>query len=50
MPNKTKRTCAACDCDLDDNPIKVKIAGKTVEMCCEDCAKRLKEANASANG
>ena len=43
-----KKTCAACDCDLDDRPIKVKIGGKTVEVCCDDCAKRLKEADASA--
>ena len=43
-----KKTCAACDCDLDDKPIKVKIGGKTVEVCCDDCAKRLKEADTSA--
>jgi hypothetical protein len=42
-----KKTCAACDCDLDDKPIKVKIGGKTVEVCCEDCAKKLREADAS---
>jgi len=41
----TKRTCAACDGELDDNPIQVKIRGKTVEVCCEDCATRLKEAD-----
>lgn len=44
----TKKTCAACDCDLDETAIKVKIGGKTVEVCCDDCAKRLKEADASA--
>src|SRR5207249_1712849 len=43
-------TCAACDCKLDVNSIKVKIGGKTVEVCCEDCARRLKEAHASATG
>ena len=41
-------TCAACDCELDGNPIKVKIGGKTVEVCCEECAEKLKEAHASA--
>ncbi len=41
----TKRTCAACDGELDDNPIQVKICGKTVEVCCEDCATKLKEAD-----
>jgi len=42
------RTCAACDYPLDANAIKVTIAGKTVEVCCEDCAQKLREANASA--
>ncbi len=40
-------TCAACDCKLDVNPIKVKIGGKTVEVCCDECAQKLKEAHAS---
>lgn len=44
----TEKTCAACDCRLDENPIQVKIGGMTVEVCCEDCAQRLKEAHASA--
>ena len=44
-----KRTCAACDCDLDAEAIKVTIGGKTVEVCCEDCAVRLKEAAASTH-
>ena len=38
------RTCAACDCKLDASRIKVKIGGKTVEVCCDDCAKKLREA------
>jgi hypothetical protein len=41
-------SCAACDCKLDVNPIKVKIGGKTVEVCCDECAEKLKEAHASA--
>ena len=44
----TTKTCAACDCELDANTIKVKIGGKTVEVCCEECARKLKEAHASA--
>jgi TRASH domain-containing protein len=40
----TDRTCAACDCKIDDNPINVEIGGKTVEVCCEECAQLLKEA------
>jgi hypothetical protein len=42
-----KATCAACDCKLDADPIKVKIAGNTVEVCCDECAQRLKEAHVS---
>ena len=42
MPAKT---CAACDCTLDANPIKVKIGGKSVEVCCDECAVKLREAN-----
>ena len=30
-----EKTCAACDCKLDANAIKVKIGGKTVEVCCD---------------
>ena len=40
-------TCAACDCKLDGNPIEVKIGGKTVEVCCDECAQKLKEADSS---
>jgi hypothetical protein len=39
----TIRTCAACDCELDSDPIQVTIRGRTVEVCCDDCATRLKE-------
>jgi hypothetical protein len=41
-------TCAACDCPLDESVIKVTIGGRTVEVCCEDCARKLNEAHASA--
>jgi hypothetical protein len=43
-----ERTCAACDCKLEGETIKVKVGGKTVEVCCEECATALKEAQASA--
>jgi hypothetical protein len=43
------KTCAACDCELDANSIKVTIGGKTVEVCCDDCAQKLKEAHTSAS-
>ena len=42
------RTCAACDCKLDINPVKVRIGGKTVEVRCDECAQKLKEAHVSA--
>jgi len=37
---------SACDCALEGNSIKVTIGGKTVEVCCEECAQTLKEAAA----
>ena len=42
------KTCAACDYPLDENAIQVKIGGKTVDVCCEDCANKLRETHASA--
>ena len=44
----TKKTCAACDYPLDANSIEVKIGGRTVEVCCDECAQKLHEAQASA--
>ncbi|MGH8446554.1 MAG: hypothetical protein ACREVL_14875 [Solimonas sp.] len=44
----SEKTCAACDYPLDANAIKVKIGGKTVEVCCDECAQKLKEAHAAA--
>jgi hypothetical protein len=44
-----KKTCAACDCELDAKPIEVTVGGKTVEVCCDECARNLKEAHASAS-
>lgn len=43
----TVKTCAACDSELDANAITIKLGGKTVEVCCEDCARTLREAYAS---
>ncbi|WP_411036889.1 hypothetical protein [Shinella sp. BYT-45] len=44
-----KTTCAACDCELGHDAISVKLGGKTVEVCCEECAEALKEAEAASN-
>ena len=43
----TAKTCAACDSPLDGNAIKVKLGQNTVEVCCDDCARALGEADAS---
>ena len=43
------KTCAACDYELDDKAIQVTVGGKTVDVCCDDCARKLKEASASAS-
>jgi len=43
------KTCAACDCELDASAIKVTVGGKTVDVCCEDCARKLKDAEGSAS-
>ncbi|HEY1725755.1 MAG TPA: TRASH domain-containing protein [Steroidobacteraceae bacterium] len=43
-----EKTCAACDCKLDSDSITVKLRGKVVEVCCTECAERLKEAKESA--
>ena len=45
----SEKTCAACDYPLDDSAIAVRIGGQTVEVCCEECATKLKEAHASAS-
>jgi hypothetical protein len=45
-----EKTCAACDCELDANCVKVTIGGRTVEVCCDECAQTLREAHASATG
>jgi RNase P subunit RPR2 len=44
-----KTTCAACDCELGPEAISVKLGGKTVEVCCEECAEALKEADAATS-
>jgi hypothetical protein len=43
-----EKTCAACDCKLEGDVITVSIAGKSVEVCCEECATSLREAHSSA--
>ena len=45
-----QKTCAACDYPLDDNAIAVTIGGKTVDVCCDECAQKSKHALAAAAG
>lgn len=44
-----RTTCAACDCELGTDVIKVNLGGKSVEVCCEECAVALREADQSAS-
>lgn len=44
-----EKTCAACDCKLDESAIKVKIGARTVEVCCEECAQKLRESQPDKN-
>jgi len=46
----SKNTCAACDYTLDEKRISVTIGGKTVEVCCEECAAAVRKAHAAAVG
>ncbi|WP_189637184.1 MULTISPECIES: hypothetical protein [unclassified Rhizobium] len=43
-----KTKCAACDCGLGPDAISVKLGGKMVEICCEECPEALKEAQNAA--
>jgi hypothetical protein len=43
-----EKTCAACDCELDENAFTVTIGGRAVEVCCEECAEKLRDAGAQA--
>lgn len=43
----TAKTCAACDSPLDGNAIRVKLGQNTVEVCCDECAQALREADSS---
>ena len=42
-----EQTCAACDYPLDENAIQATIGGRSVEVCCEECAQKLREAAAA---
>ena len=46
---KTKK-CPVCDWEIKDGGIKVKVAGKEITVCCDDCAKKAKESPAKYAG
>ncbi|HZV06758.1 MAG TPA: hypothetical protein VE999_16875 [Gemmataceae bacterium] len=46
---KTKK-CPVCDWEIKDNGIKVKVGGKDITVCCDDCAKKAKEGPAKRSG
>ena len=35
--------CPVCDWEIKDAGIKVKVGGKEIVVCCDDCAKKAKE-------
>ena len=35
--------CPVCDWDIKDGGLKVKVAGKEIVVCCDDCAKKAME-------
>jgi hypothetical protein len=43
----SEKTCAVCDYKLEGAIIAVKVGDGTLEVCCEECAKALREAEAS---
>jgi ribosome-binding protein aMBF1 (putative translation factor) len=40
--NKSKK-CPVCDWEIKDDGIKVKVSGKEITVCCDDCAKKAQE-------
>jgi ribosome-binding protein aMBF1 (putative translation factor) len=42
--------CPVCDWEIKDKGIKVKVGGKEITVCCDDCAKKAKEDPAKRSG
>lgn len=42
-------TCAACDCRIEGEAIKVNVGGRAVEVCSEECAQTLREAQVAVS-
>ena len=43
----SETTCAACDSKIEGEAIEVNVGGRAVEVCCEECAETLREAQAA---
>ena len=39
--NTTK--CPVCDWDINDGGIKVKVGGKEITVCCDECVQKAEE-------
>ena len=48
-PMQTKK-CPVCDWEIKDGGIKVKVGGKDITVCCDDCAKKAKAEPAKYTG
>ena len=42
--------CPVCDWEIKEGGIKVKVGGKEITVCCDDCAKKAKESPAKYAG
>jgi hypothetical protein len=46
---KTKK-CPVCDWEIKDGGIKVKVGGKDITVCCDECAKKAKAGSVKKAG
>ena len=46
---KSKK-CPVCDWDIQGGGIKIKVGGKEITVCCDDCAKKAEESPAKYAG
>jgi ribosome-binding protein aMBF1 (putative translation factor) len=46
----TTKKCPVCDWDIKERGIKVKVGGKEITVCCDDCAQKAKESPAKYVG
>ena len=44
------KKCQVCDWEIKDGGVQVKVGGKEVTVCCDDCAKKAKEGAAKSGG